>query len=504
MNFIPRINVQIAYKWQVTIAVVLGMIMSLMDMTMVNVAIPQMQHEFGANIHDVQWVVTIYMLTQAAVIPTAPYLSARFGDKRAYIWTLIAFLFGSLLCGFAWNLPSLLFFRMLQGIGGGILLPMVMTLQYKAFPPEERGAASSAIGVPMMMATVLGPVLGGYIVFAWGWQWAFFINVPIGIIAVALAQKILKPTLPSARTRFDIAGFLLAASGCATLLYAISALTSGDDTFKNFLLLFVGVLLLLSFIGLEVRKAQRGQGPLLDLRRFKDGSFALSSLALVFFSLVFFGLLFLIPIYLQNLHHETALQAGTVQTSQALATLLILPLGGRLSDRVGPRPVALIGLLLLITATALMTTLSLQTPIWIVVGILVLLGGANGLAQQIPVSAMSRIETAEEQEISNGSTLITVLRAVAAPLGVAILSSVVQIQTQMYLKTQTSSALQSVLSQQQSALLAFHDSFLLASLLSVVALAVMYFVPKRQKDRNALAKQALILIKKGLSSEGKV
>jgi len=155
MFFIPRINVHIAYKWQVTIAVILGMFMSLMDMTIVNVAIPQMQRGFGADIHAVQWVVTIYMLTQAAVIPTAPYLGAKFGEKRTYIWTLIAFLLGSLLCGFAWNLPSLLFFRVIQGIGGGILLPMVMTLQYQAFPPEERGRASSALGVFMMMATVI-------------------------------------------------------------------------------------------------------------------------------------------------------------------------------------------------------------------------------------------------------------------------------------------------------------------------------------------------------------
>src|SRR6266568_4920913 len=213
MFLIPRITMHIAYKWQVTIAVALGMFMSLMDMTIVNVAIPQMQHGFGADIRDVQWVVTIYILTQTAVIPTAPYLAAKFGEKRAYVWTLIAFLLGSLLCGFAWNLPSLLFFRLVQGIGGGILLPMVMTLQYQAFPPAERGAASSALGIPMMMATVIGPVLGGYLVSAFGWQWAFLINVPLGIVAVTLAHKLLRPTLPRPQTRFDMTGFLTAAVG---------------------------------------------------------------------------------------------------------------------------------------------------------------------------------------------------------------------------------------------------------------------------------------------------
>src|SRR5919205_2597167 len=147
MFLVSRVNVRIANKWWVTIAVTLGMLMSIMDSTIVNVAIPKMQSAFGADIRDVQWVVTIYMLTQAAVIPTAPYLTTKFGGKRAYVGTLTAFLLGSVLCGFAWDLPSLVFFRFIQGIGGGILLPLVMTLLYQAFPPEERGTAASTMGI---------------------------------------------------------------------------------------------------------------------------------------------------------------------------------------------------------------------------------------------------------------------------------------------------------------------------------------------------------------------
>jgi MFS family permease len=281
-------------------------------------------------------------------------------------------------------------------------------------------------------------------------------------------------------------GFLTAAAGSVTLLYAVSALTSGDFTLRNCLLLLVGLLLLLTFVGIEVGKAQHGQKPLLDLGRFKDHTFAWSSLALVFLSMVLFGLLFLIPLYLQNLRQETALQAGMTLTAQALATLFILPVGGRLSDRVGPRPIALVGLILLITATALMTTLSLDTSIWMLIGILIVLGLANGLAQQIPVSAMSRIEKEAQQEIANGSTLITVLRAVAAPLGVAILSSIVQLQTQMHLKDHASQTLPGELFTRQSALLALHDSLLLATGIAVVALVAMYIVPK---NRTSMQKQ---------------
>lgn len=495
MFFLSRATMHIAYKWQVTIAVSLGMFMSLMDFTIVNVTIPQMQNTFGASIHDVQWIVTIYMLTQAAVIPTAPYLSAKFGEKRTYLWTLIAFLLGSLLCGFAWNLPTLILFRLVQGIGGGILLPMVMTLQYQAFPVAERGVASSAMGITIMTATMLGPALGGFLVFSYGWQWAFFINVPLGIVAVALAQKILKPTPPKPQTRFDIAGFLTAAAGCAALLYAVSELSSGDHTLSNFLLLFVGLLLFLALVGIELFKAQRGQEPLLDLHRFKDLTFALSSLALVFHSIMYFGLLFLIPVYLQTLHHETAFQAGLIQTAQPIAALLILPLVGKLSDRIGPRPIALIGLILLMATTLLMTGLALQTPIWMIVGILVLLGWANGLAQQIPVSAMSRIEKDEQKEVATGSTLITVLRNIAAPLGVALLSSVVQVQTQVHLHSSASQTLSGEQLIQQSSLLALHDSFLLAAFLTVVALTTMYFVPGKRKNREKQPEQTPLHIK---------
>ena len=480
MSCISYPKFRLEYHWLVTITVTLGMFMSLMDSTIVIVAIPQMQHAFGASIHAVQWIVTIYMLTQAAVIPTAPYLSATFGGKRAYVWTLSAFLLGSLLCGFAWNLPSLIFFRLLQGIGGGILLPMVMTLLYQAFPPEKRGTAASVMGIPLMIAPTFGPVLGGYLVSSFGWQWAFFVNVPLGIVAVIFAQRILRQTPPEQRTHFDFAGFLTAAAGVATLLYAVSAITSGDVTFSNLLLLLCSVLLLLTFVVIELFKVRRGQEPLLDLRRFRDRTFGLSVLTQVFVMFVRFGILFLLPIYLQTLHHETPLQAGAIQGTQALATLAILPIAGRLADRMGPRVIVIAGLLLLAATAALMRVLTLNTPIWMIVGMLILLGCAYGLAQQIPVAAMSRIEKEEHKEVANGSTLFTVIQSTAAPLGVAMLSSFVSVRSQQYGMHLSMQGLRGELLQLQSSLLAMHEAFLISSLLTVMALLAMCFVPRRR------------------------
>lgn len=490
MSLVSLSKIHLSYKWVVTMAITLGMFMSLMDSTIVNVAIPQMQQTFGADIHEVQWVVTIYMLTQAAVIPTAPYLTAKFGEKRAYVWTLSAFLLGSLLCGFAWNLPSLIFFRFIQGIGGGILLPMVMILLYRAFPPQERGTASGVMGVPLMVAPSIGPVLGGYLVSSFGWQWAFFINVPLGIVAVIIAQKVLRQTPPDKPPHFDFAGFLTAAAGSAVLLYAVSAVTSGNNTISKLVSFFSASLLLLAFVVIEMFKARHGQEPLLNLGFFRGRTFAFSALALVFAIFVRFGILFLIPIYLQTLHGESALQAGAIQAVQALATLAILPIAGGLADKIGPRPVVIVGLLVLAAAAALMVTLALNTLIWIIVGMLILLGCAYGLSQQIPVAAMSQIEKEQQTEIAHGSTLVSVLQATAAPMGVAVLASIVQTRSQQYTSNLAAQGITGDLLRQQSSLLAMHEGFLVASLLALVALVAMCFVPKRRGVMKEQPEQA--------------
>jgi len=284
------------------------------------------------------------------------------------------------------------------------------------------------------------------------------------------------------KIRFDGAGFLTTASRSTLLLYAIAAVTSGNVTISTVLLLCGGIMLLLAFVAIELFKARHGRAPLLDLRRFRDRTFTFSALAQVFIVFVRFGILFLIPIYLQTLRQETPLQAGVVQASQAMATMAILPIGGRLADRIGPRPVVMVGLLVFAGAAALLMTLTLTTPIWKIVGMLLLLGCASGLVQQIPVAAMSRIEKEEHKEVTNGSTLIIVLQSTAAPLGVAVFSSIVQGRSQQYTIRLATQGITGELLRLQSSLLAMHESFLIAALLALVALVMMCLVPARRKD----------------------
>ncbi len=299
---------------------------------------------------------------------------------------------------------------------------MVMSLQYQAFPLHERGVASGIMGIPLAIAPMLGPIVGGYLISTFSWQVAFFINVPLGIIAVAFAQRVLKASAAKRQTQFDLAGFLSAALGSASFVYGIAT--------NNLLALGAGVALLLSFVWIELRKVRRGQQPLLNLSCFRDRTFTCSVLALAFFSIVFFGLIFLIPVYLQTLHQETPFQAGLLQTSQALATLIVIPLAGRGSDRVGPRSIVIVGLAIMSGTTTLMLLLALNSPLWLVVGILVLLGTSNGLAQQMPVAAMSKIKQEDQQAVAHGATLVTIIRAVSAPTGVALLANLVQTQSQ--------------------------------------------------------------------------
>ncbi|GHO46004.1 MDR family MFS transporter [Ktedonospora formicarum] len=478
MLSLSRFQGRLAYKWWVMLTVALGMLMSMMDSTIVNIAIPQMQRAFAASLHDVQWITTIYMITQAIVIPLAPYLTTLLGAKRAYLWSLSSFLVGSVLCGCAWNLSSLIVFRCLQGIGGGVLLPMVMILQMQAFPYEERGKAGSVMGLALMVAPTLGPFLGGYLVGSFGWQWAFFINIPLGIIAVILAQQVLKPVEGQAGTRFDSGGFLASACGTALLLYAAPDMITNGPTIWNTLLLVGSFISLALFVALERRLIHQGRMPLLDLRRFHDRAFTFSVLTQILIFFVWFGVLFLLPIYLQALHQETPLQAGIIQGAISLATLIVLPIGGWIADRIGPRAAVIPGLLLLAGALAALVMLALDTPIWILVCLFLFLGAANAMTNQVGVSALSQIKKEEGQAIANASTLLSVLRATAAPLGVAIIASFVQIRSQHFQQTFVEQGLSKVTLLRQSELLALHDSFLLAAFLILIAFGTMCCVPR--------------------------
>ena len=521
-----QVNAQVArqglsYKWLVAIVVILGAFMSVLDQTVVNIAIPRLQNAFGADIHSVQWVVTAYLLTQGAMTPTASYLANNVGIKRSFILSLIAFTLGSLLCGLSWSLPMLILFRVVQGLGGAVLLPLAFTMLFREFAPGERGLALGTLGIPTLLAPALGPILGGYIVTFASWQLIFFINIPIGIVAVILATLFLREARAPERSRFDLPGFITAAYGLAALLYAFSeTTTAGWGSVKVLGFLFSGALSLIAFIAIEITTANRGVQPLLDLRLFTNRSFAAGNIALVFVIFGLFGSFFLIPIYLQVLRGQSAFQAGLILLPQALAAMVSVVVGGRLVDRIGVKAVVIPGLLLLGFATWQLTFITLNSPFWWLQLLLVLLGLSLGLTGQ-PLVVAALADVSEAQQVADASTITTVTRSVAASMGVALLATYVQTQTKVHFthlaeqvtassslgqllprlqglfllhgadaQSARSAALQLIarLLQRQGYLLALQDAFFVV--IALIALAIVATLFVKEKRRSAPSQES--------------
>jgi EmrB/QacA subfamily drug resistance transporter len=422
---------RLGYKWIVASVVIIGVFMSILDQTIVNIAIPRLQATFGADIHSVQWVLTAYILTQGVVTPTAAYFSDRLGIKRFYIISLIAFTAGSALCGIAWSLPVLILFRVLQGAGGAALFPLSITMLFREFPPQERGAAMGAFGLPALLAPALGPTLGGYIVTYAGWPLIFYINVPVGIVAVILTIIFIRDAQPEGRARFDFIGFFFAALGLSTTLYALSsASTDGWSSTTVLGFLFVGVCSLAIFTAIEIIIANRGGQPLLDLRLFANGPFRSSMIANLFVIFSLFGGLFLLPIYLQNIRGQSAFQSGLILLPQALASMVSVIIGGRLVDRFGVRTVMIPGLLILAFATWQLSYITIYSPFLWIQGMLILRGLALGLTVQPLTVAM--LAEVPPRQLAQASSLSTVARAVSSSLGIAVLATLVQTQSQIH------------------------------------------------------------------------
>ncbi len=502
----------VPYKWVVAIVIIFGLFMTILDSTIVNIAISRLQTAFGANLNSVQWVITGYTLAQGVVTPLTAYMADRFGTKRVYLVALAAFTIGSALCGLAWSLPVLIFFRVLQGLGGALLSPLAITLLYREFPPQERGLAMGVLGIPILLAPAFGPTLGGYIgTFASG-PLIFYINVPIGIVGLIMGYLFLQEFYTERQSRFDFFGFLFSASGLAVLLYGLSsASTDGWGSATVIGCIAAGVLLLALFVFVELRIAHNGGQPLLNLSVFSNGPFLSSNIASAFVTFALYGGLFVVPLYLQNLRGLSAYQAGLILLPQAFASMIAVVFGGRLVDRFGVRLVVIPGLLLMAFANWELSHLSLSIPYGSLQVILALRGFSIGLCMQpLMVSALSEIKP---RMLSEASSLNTALRFVFSSLTVAVIATLLQTQAtvhtahlaervtatspfgqlifelQGYFVSKGSNlanayqmALTSVegLLQQRGYLMAMQDTFLLSAALAGVAVIATFFVRSRR------------------------
>jgi EmrB/QacA subfamily drug resistance transporter len=407
--------------WGIPLAVlIVGMFMSILDISIVNVAIPTMQRDFSATTEQIQWVENAYSLALGVVVPVSAWLAARYGAGRVYNLSLLGFAAGSALCGLAWNLESIVAFRVLQAMPGGVLPVVTLTILYRIVPPAKIGAAMGMYGLGIVVAPAVGPTLGGYLVEYVDWRLIFFINVPVGILGVVAAMIFLPTFGPTPVGRFDILGFVTVAGGLVSLLLAFTEGASwGWTSYRILMLLTGGVLLLALFVVIELEV----DAPLLDVSVFRHWAFTNSLLLISVLSVGLFAVLFYIPLFLQQGKGLGAFDTGLLLLPQALVMAVMMPSAGILYDKFGPRWLAVVGLALVALGTYLMKDLTLDASNEYFVWLLVLRAVGMGLAMMpIMTGGMSAVPP---DRVDGASAFSNVTQRTTAALGLAVLTSLV-------------------------------------------------------------------------------
>lgn len=398
--------------------VVLGAIMSILDITVVNVAINKLSTEFQTSLLTIQWVVTGYTLALATVIPLSRWAADRFGTKRLYLTAIALFVAGSALAGTAWSVESLIFFRVLQGLGGGMIMPAGMTILTQAAGPQRIGRVMSVLGVPMLLGPIFGPILGGWLVDDVSWRWIFFINVPVGIVAFLLAMRILDKDTPKPTERLDWQGLLMLSPGLAALIYGLAQVPkhSGFGSAEVLIPAIGGAILIAGFIV----RARRTEHPLIDLKLFKNRTFSVSSVSMVLFMIAFFGAMFMFPLYYQIVRGETALAAGLLLAPQGIGAMLTMPVAGVLTDRIGPGRIVQAGFVVIAGAMLVFTQLGADTSYWLLGSSLFVMGLGMGMTMMPIMSAALR--TLTKADAAGASTSLNIIQQVGASIGTATVS----------------------------------------------------------------------------------
>ncbi len=397
--------------------VVLGAIMSILDTTVVNVAIKTLASSFHTTLPTIQWVATGYTLALATVIPLSGWIADRFGTKRLYMASIALFVIGSALSGIAGSATEIIIFRVLQGLGGGMIMPAGMTILTRAAGPDRIGRVMAILGVPMMIAPILGPVLGGWLVTDASWRWIFFINAPVGLLALIASYVVLQPDVGKPGERLDFVDLLLASPGLALLIYGLAESNPGGfGQTKVLIPMAIGVLLLAGFVWHALRSKQ----PLIDLRLFKDRVFASSSITLVLMVISVFGSFLLLPYYLQEVRFESALNAGLLMIPQGIGSMLMMPVAGVLSDRTGSGRISPFGLVIIAASVLWLTGIGAHTPFWQLEVALFVNGLGLGLTM-MPIFT-GAIQTIKDFQAARASALLNILQQAGASVGTAVLS----------------------------------------------------------------------------------
>ncbi len=417
------------FRWHITIAVMLVAVIEVLDMTIVNVALPHMMGTLGANSEQITWVLTSYIVSSAICMPLTGFLVKRLGQRRLLLINIIGFLAASMLCGTAVNLPEIVFFRTLQGIFGASLVPMSQYVLTGVFPPEERGKGMAIWGVGIMAAPVLGPTLGGYITESMNWRWIFYLNIPVCIIALYMTLKYIPESKRDNTEKIDWLGLILMAVGIGAIQVVLDR-GNEKNWFSNngiIALSLVGMLATAFFItrGLKIKHS------IVNLRIFHDRNFTACTLMMAMFGITAFGIIAIQPIMLENFMNYPTETTGMVMAPRGIASAIAMLIigGGGLLNRFDPRRILVLGLIVSATGTFLMSRFNLQMGMWPILSSGFLQGLGMGMFF-VPLSTILNA-TLNESETAEATGLYNFGRGLGSSIGISILSTVLTRETQI-------------------------------------------------------------------------
>ncbi|MBV9312996.1 MAG: DHA2 family efflux MFS transporter permease subunit [Pseudonocardia sp.] len=411
-------------KWGLPLVVlVVGMFMSVLDTSIINVAIPTMQTEFGVSTEDIQWVSNVYTLCLGVVVPTSAWLGDRLGLRRLYLISLIAFSASSVLCGLANGLDSMIVYRILQAIPGGIIPVTCLTMLYRMVPKEKIGTAMGMYGLGIVVAPAIGPTLGGYLVDNFSWRLIFFVNAPVGVIGALAAMVVLPRFAGSPSRKFDLPGFVCIAVGAFALLLAVSEGQQwGWTSYRVLILAALGINLLALFVAIELSTEQ----PLLDVRILTYWPFVNSLLLISALSIGLFAMLFFLPVFLQEGQNITAFNSGLLLLPESLVMAVLMPIAGRLFDKIGPRWLAAVGLSIAAYGTYLLSAINADMTHAEVIWWTCIRGLGNGMAM-MPIMTAG-LSVLPPRYTSFGSAFNTLVQRCSAAFGLAALNALATTQ----------------------------------------------------------------------------
>lgn len=405
------------YKYIVAMVYVVALFLDILDVTIVNVAIPELGRTFATE--NAEWIVLGYTLSLAVWIPVSGWLGDRFGTKRVFMFAFAAFVAGSLACALAQSIEQLIAFRVLQGVGGGMLTPVGVTMLFRAFPPAERAKASTYIMIPTLLAPALGPILGGLLVTHASWRWIFLINVPIGVFGLWFGLRYLREQREPSTGRLDLPGFLLSGAALALVVYALSeGPRQGWSSTPVLVTLFVGLACGVAMVWVETHVDQ----PMLALRLFANRIFRQCNVVSALSTMSFLGLLFVMPLYLQLLRGQSPLSSGLTTFPQAFGVLISSQFAGRLYPRIGPRRLMTGGLFAAGLVISMFIGIDQDTNLWLIRAMMFARGLCMGFAF-VPMQAAS-YATIAPADNGRASAIFSTQRQVAVSIGVAVLASV--------------------------------------------------------------------------------